>query len=119
VTAPADDCGVSGGCGSCPLGRAGVCGDPVPEPIAAGDYPRGWAVPVTRRNNGRLLMVENDPELGGEQLAIAKAAFDEAADTYVDEALARIARELADAPDVDPAEPKPADAGCCGGGCRG
>ncbi|MFG3710102.1 hypothetical protein [Micromonospora sp. NPDC047730] len=28
VTAPADDCGVSGGCGACPL--AGLCGDPVP-----------------------------------------------------------------------------------------
>jgi hypothetical protein len=25
---PAEDCGVAAGCGSCPLGRAGICGDP-------------------------------------------------------------------------------------------
>jgi len=63
MSAPADECGVTGGCGACPL--AGLCGDPAP------------AAPA--------------------QLTL----FD------------------LDAPDVDPDEPRPEGAGCCGGGCTG
>ena len=30
---PADDCGVSGGCGACPLFQANICGDTAPAAV--------------------------------------------------------------------------------------
>lgn len=145
-----NDCGIS--CGSCPL--AGLCGDPVPAPRTnlCGSCDAGLPMrctcprfvtdaqgvtvdlaappvfPVTRLAGGWLLMVENDPELGGEQLALFPAPSDA---RFVVDAQGVTADRYGfaqpetweadavdpDAPDVDPNEPRPADAGCCGGRC--
>ncbi|OZV74744.1 hypothetical protein CA850_29645 [Micromonospora echinospora] len=168
---PADDCGVRGGCGACPLFAANVCGDPAPDPLAAGDYPRGWTVDHVRplAEAGDLCNLVPSPsaprtgplcgscdaglpmgcacppparfEVNGAGVVTDRASTEWAFREYTRPWAEEVARRAAefgkawaevfavaeaagvlvdpDAPDVDPAEPRPDGAGCCGGGCGG
>ncbi|MGC5319336.1 hypothetical protein ACPXB5_11420 [Micromonospora arida] len=100
TTFPAADCGVSEGCGACPLGRAGVCGDPDTE------LPGMWE---RADFTGGLDEVRGAPAI--EATRITPEEFRRQA----------IAAQLGniDTADRDPAEPRPAAAGCCGGRCGG
>lgn len=92
MTSPATDCGVTAGCGACPLGRAGVCGDPgTAEPSAIFGLMTEYTRPLSE--------------------AVARRA------ESIGEAWAEVFRLALDTPDLDPAEPRPADAGCAGGCC--
>lgn len=88
----AEDCGVTGGCRACPLFAANVCGDPAP-----GGCPGC-------NGAGRLTDVLDEdrfaecPDCAGSGKAEHSITANEA-------------------PDVDPAEPRPEGFGCCGGAC--
>lgn len=117
MNTPADECGVSGGCGACPM--AGLCGDPVPVVatfhLAATDL-------ITLATEGTLSRA--DAQRVRADVVAVRDAVEQViyAGTGRDDvtALAEAVGVLTDldAPDVDPAEPAPA-VGCCGGECRG
>ncbi|MDG4792727.1 hypothetical protein [Micromonospora sp. WMMD1082] len=213
MTTPADDCGVTGGCGACPLFAANVCGDPapselpgmwaeadflggapdevrppaprparfavradgtttdrgdpyaamaaaflrrgyvpqawevvngvalvelVPEPLAAGDYACGWAASpaddLTAVAEAAGVLAGPDlrtPDEWCERQGLVVLDADGWADKpwtvpitraeflrrAMGSTVAKVPTVDPDAPDVDPAEPRPDGAGCCGGGC--
>ncbi|TDC35711.1 hypothetical protein [Micromonospora sp. KC213] len=158
---PGDDCGVTGGCGACPLFAANVCGDPGPYPPEL-ELPGMWEsadftggldevrppAPVcVQTPSGVVPCGSSRLCRSREEVAAARTGYrvrngrGETVRVIPDPAEA-LARDLAtltgaplidarpadpdaavwaylDAPDVDPAEPKPDGAGCCGGGCGG
>lgn len=140
MTSPADDCGVTGGCQACPLFTANVCGDPAPaEACDDANIRTGFHLPdgtfrsypaaewrarfevtpagvVTDRGAPDWAALV-DAYLARELGEALKRRHPEYADGI--DALVALANGAADpdAPDVDPAEPKPEGAGCCGGAC--
>lgn len=113
---PADECGVSGGCGACPLVE--FCGDRDPR-LAAEP-----AFEFDRRGGDFTIETAVYQAIGAastcwESLS-GTGVFDDVTARAIGEALlAEIRSTDPDAPDVDPAEPKPEGGGCCGGGCCG
>lgn len=121
---PSDDCGVTGGCGACPLFIANVCGDPTPEPNrcpncrasldacnAGGCGQRqepGW-----RFDDSAVVEAHIDGLDCGIRPCAQCAPASEL--TAVVEAVGVLVTP--EMPDRDPAEPRPEGFGCCGGNC--
>lgn len=135
MTTPASDCGVTAGCGACPLGRAGVCGDPG-TPAPGSSYFRVFDAPahdpdpplqVGLGMNGHGVSALATVTLsgcgwcGGEPGKPHRYAG--CIGVSEGEALCAAGIHEADGScghdpaDLDPAEPRPADAGCAGGCC--
>lgn len=109
-----DECGVTGGCGACPL--AGMCGDGAPERLQESD-PRYLGPFLAGMQAARMAIVKRGWTI---DVPMTTADATNAIDRERVEAVRILTREAGplDAPDIDPNEPRPAG-GCCGGGCCG
>ncbi|MEU4568641.1 hypothetical protein [Micromonospora sp. NPDC023956] len=121
MSTPADDCGVTGGCHACPLFAANVCGDPAPEGGPAVRRSPEEALADAAAFGSSYFLVEPDAPVEPEQLALFELpGMWEGADFLggePDEVRPPAEPVDPDAPDVDPNEPRPEGAGCCGGAC--
>ncbi|WP_229398124.1 hypothetical protein [Micromonospora okii] len=111
MTAPADDCGVTGGCRACPLFAANVCGDPGSETESAAQP--NWAALVDAYLTRELARLSPPArfEVDGAGTVTDRDAPPLVICQYgatphpLDDECQRVTPATLDAPDRDPAEP--------------